>query len=123
MTSNSSARKRGGTFHQDNIHQHELAIHYIDEPNINKLSIVNDTDDDLDQQSIEETLPRGRSRSRSVHENDGPIPYVLNQPDLLNSISNQNDNPNNYNITHSSRTVDDNNNPSIDNTDKEIKRR
>lgn len=134
MTSKSSARKRGGTFHQDNIHHHESAIDYSDEPNINILSIVDDIppfknynhddgNNDLDEQGFEETLSRGRSRSRSIHENDGLIPYVLNQPDL-HSSSNQNDNPNSYNNSNSthSRTGSDDVN-SIDNTDKETKRR
>lgn len=138
MTSKSSARKRGGTFHQDNIHQNESAIHYNDEPKIDILSIVDDIpsnqnnnhddgNNDIDEQSFEETLSRGRSRSRSIHENDGIIPYVLNQSDL-HSFSNQNDNPNSYNngsisssSTHS-RTIGGEDN-SIDNSDKETKRR
>lgn len=136
MISKSSARKRGGTFHQDNIHQQESTVHYSDEPpNINILSIVDDIppnksnnnhddgSDDLDEQSFEETLSRGRSRSRSIHENDGLIPYVLNQTDL-HSFSNQNDNPNSSS-THSrtGSSSEDKNNNSTDSTDKEIKRR
>lgn len=134
MTSKSSARKRGGTFHQDNIHQHESTKDYSDEPNFSILSIVDDIppfknynhddgNNDVDEQGFEETLSRGRSRSRSIHENDGLIPYVLNQPDL-HSSSNQNDNPNSYNNSNSthSRTGSDDVS-SIDNTDKETKRR
>ena len=119
MTSNNNARKRGGTFHQDSVHQQELSLHFDDEPeqvNINKLSLDNNNNANNDfDEAFEETISRGRSRSRSVHENDDLIPYVLNQP-ALHSISNQNDNPNSFH-----NKVDDN---SIDiATDKEIKRR
>ena len=135
MTSKSSARKRGGTFHQDNIHQHESTKDYSDEPNFSILSIVDDIppfknynhddgNNDVDEQGFEETLSRGRSRSRSIHENDGLIPYVLNQPDL-HSFTNQNDNPNSSSSTHSrtGSSSEDKNNNSTDSTDKETKRR
>jgi hypothetical protein len=88
VMSNGSHRKRGGTFHledldsnEDNDHNVQFVTPYYEDPampeplDLSKLCLDDDLfekedDEAAAEKAMEEMQTRGRSRSRSVHEND-----------------------------------------------------
>ena len=108
--SGSNARKRGGTFHldrdlDDNEASEENDVQFVtpyyDEGNmpepldLSKLCLDDEPENtSTDEDVEEERFTRGRSRSRSVHENDIAAPGYLPQPDAIGSGDNNEQNGN-----------------------------
>lgn len=96
----SGHRKRGGSFHvdegdsnEDNDHEVQFVTPYYDESNmpepldLSKLCLDDDDDlfekDENEESDQSEVATRGRSRSRSVHENDLGAPGYIPNADTL----------------------------------------
>lgn len=134
---NNSHRKRGGTFHLDDDtneesdHDVQFVTPYYDESNmpapldLSKLCLDGEDDSedgDLDSSEQDRAIEtRGRSRSRSVHENDLGAPGYLPTSESLGGNSSSGDSQSGNNSQNSTNNRKGNNPPSNTNSGNEDK--